>query len=156
GRVVLLDFGLAAPLACNSGKTRGAGVLLGTRGYVSPEQSRGEPLSVASDWYGFGVTLFEAATGQRPFEGPLSAYSAECPVEGLGRISLLVPDAPPDLDDLIARLLDSVPRRRPDEAQVMSVLGGVAPAKSRTRSRPPPLEAHATEARALAHAVDGL
>jgi tRNA A-37 threonylcarbamoyl transferase component Bud32 len=157
GRVVLLDFGLAARVARANAKTKGAGVLLGTRGFISPEQSRGEALSVAADWYSFGVTLFEAVTGRRPCDDATLGCSAGRHAQDLGRISRLTPDVPKDLDDLVAGLLDPIARRRPDEAQVMGVLGDAPAAKTRRRSRPPPpLEANASEATVLARAVDRL
>jgi serine/threonine protein kinase len=154
GRVVLLDFGLAARVARANAKTKGAGVLLGTRGYISPEQSRGEPLSVAADWYSFGVTLFEAVTGRRPCDEPPQIHWGGRKTDAFGRMSQFAPDVPPDLDDLVAGLLDPVARRRPDEADVMSVLGQARLAKPKARSRAPLLEAHATEASDLARAVD--
>jgi serine/threonine protein kinase len=155
GRVVLLDFGLAAPIARANAKTKAAGVLLGTRGYTSPEQTRGEPLSFASDWYSFGITLFEAVTGRRPYDDPFKAFLAQRDVEGLGRLGHVMPDVPPDLDDLVASLLDPIARRRPDEADVMGALVGTPRVKTKPRPHPSALlEAHAVEARALAHAVD--
>jgi serine/threonine protein kinase len=155
GRVVLLDFGLSTPLSRRNARTRGAGVLLGTRGYISPEQIRGEPLTRAADWYGFGVTLFEAATGRRPFDDLFKAVPPSHRVESPGRIISLLRDVPADLDELVAGLLDPVARKRPDEAEVMSVLSGVAAARDKVRSRPVP-EAHATEARSLARTIDRL
>jgi serine/threonine protein kinase len=153
GRVVLFDFGLAAPVSRKTGRTKAAGVLLGTRGYIAPEQARGDALTVAADWYSFGVTLFEAATGRRPFDDAAKTRVDDRDVE-LGRVNHWLPDAPADLDDLVASLLDPVPRRRPDEAAVMKVLGGV-PRAAAARSRPPH-DAHAPEAIELARAFDRL
>lgn len=124
GRVVLLDFGLAAVISPKNAKTKGERVLLGTRGYISPEQTRGEALTRASDWFSFGVTLFEAATGRRPFDDPFNAFWTDRRVDGRTRISTFVPDAPPDLDELISGLLDPMARRRPDAAEVLRVLAG--------------------------------
>lgn len=123
GRLVLFDFGLAASLSPTHHTTEKAGVLLGTRGYISPEQARGEVLTVAADWYSFGVTLFEAATGHLPFDDPFKPFLADHRDEGLARISRYLPDAPPELDDLIAGLLDSSASRRPSEREILAVLG---------------------------------
>jgi hypothetical protein len=154
GRAVLFDFGLAAPTSRRTERTKAAGVLLGTRGYISPEQMRGDMLTAAADWYSFGVTLFEAATGRRPFDEMGVAPFAYRDPE-LGRIRRFLPDAPEDLDDLVAHLLDPLPRRRPDESDVTRVLGGVPRARTESRSRPN-VEAHALEAGALARAFDRL
>ena len=70
GRVVILDFGLITELLPqNAGGAEH--VLAGTPAYMSPEEGSGAPPSEASDWYGVGVTLYEALTGAVPFAGSL-------------------------------------------------------------------------------------
>ena len=70
GRVVILDFGLIAEL-----RPQHAGdvhhVTGGTPAYMPPEDGWGVAPSEAGDWYGVGVTLYEALTGRIPFAGPL-------------------------------------------------------------------------------------
>src|SRR5690606_5645849 len=72
GRVVLVDFGIAALLGTGSEQvTRltGAGVRLGDPQHMSPEQLRGEPVGPETDLWGLGVLGHELLTGRRPFDG---------------------------------------------------------------------------------------
>jgi serine/threonine protein kinase len=81
GKVKVLDFGLAKaqePTAAAGGaqdsptltvSVTGAGVILGTAGYMSPEQARGGIVDKRADIWAFGVVLYEILTGRRMFEG---------------------------------------------------------------------------------------
>ncbi len=99
GRTKILDFGLAkltAPEAGDATATElepldetGKGVVLGTAGYMSPEQVRGEKADGRSDIFSFGVVLYEMLSGQRAFAGRSAA----------DRASAILKDDPPDLRD---------------------------------------------------------
>ena len=67
GNIKVMDFGIAR--AKNAGLTQTSSVL-GTAHYISPEQAQGKELGPSSDIYSLGVVMYEAATGQLPFDGP--------------------------------------------------------------------------------------
>ena len=82
GRVKILDFGLAKLMEQRAGpesadlrtQTRtGEGTILGTLAYMSPEQLQAQPVDHRTDIFSLGVTLYEMATGLRPFRGENSA-----------------------------------------------------------------------------------
>jgi serine/threonine-protein kinase len=77
GYVKVLDFGIAqlrgSRVEVKEAEAGGAGppvsAFFGTVSYMSPEQSRGEPLDARTDLFSFGVLIYEMLTGRRPFEG---------------------------------------------------------------------------------------
>ena len=83
GQIKILDFGPAKALDASSaaadatraadGLLTGAGAAVGTMGYMSPEQLRGETIDARSDLFALGVVLYEMATGQRAFQGSTGA-----------------------------------------------------------------------------------
>lgn len=87
GQVKILDFGLAQLASTDAEQTRGEltspGVIMGTLGYMSPEQALGLPVDVRSDLFSFGLLLYEMATGKRALAGVHA--SVDVPGE-LGRI----------------------------------------------------------------------
>lgn len=82
GSVKLLDFGLAKQAARSDDTSTiagtAAGVVIGTAGYMSPEQAQGQPLDVRSDIFSFGAVLYELLSGRRAFHGenPVSTMAA--------------------------------------------------------------------------------
>jgi predicted ATPase len=67
GTIKLMDFGIARPVS--KGQLTMPGMAIGSAGYMAPEQVKGAPPDPRSDLYSVGVTLYEIATGQRPFQG---------------------------------------------------------------------------------------
>jgi serine/threonine protein kinase/tetratricopeptide (TPR) repeat protein len=123
GRVVLLDFGLAADLMR---KDHGADVdIVGTVEYMAPEQAAARPVGPEADWYSVGVMLHEALTGLVPLAGPpMEVLMAKQRMDGASARALN-PAAPADLDKLCFDLLRFHPGERPTGRQVLARLGQV-------------------------------
>jgi serine/threonine protein kinase len=111
GVLKVTDFGIAR--AQKGTQVTMAGTLLGTAGYVAPEQLAGEPVTAATDVYGLGAVLYELLTG-RP---PRSARTiADLAVEPIRPPSMLVPGIPPALETVVLRCLADDPAERPPSA----------------------------------------
>jgi Tol biopolymer transport system component len=137
GRAKLLDFGLAKSPESDGGHdvTRTelhteAGVVMGTVGYMSPEQVRGEALDARSDIFSLGILLYEMLTGSRPFEG---ATTADVVSAVLRADPPALPDSvPAGLRTIVQRCLNSQRSERFQSASdlafaLRSVTGGTAP-----------------------------
>ena len=118
GRIKIADFGLAKGALIGSTMTAESSVILGSVSYLSPEQvSRGIADS-RSDVYSAAITAFEIFTGSKPFEGDEPIQIAFMHVNSqVPRISSLVENVPPALDDLIYRATRVDPDERPRDAQ---------------------------------------
>lgn len=116
GLLRIADFGLTAAL----GSQHSGHSSYGTPLYAAPERVQGSEPAQSSDWYSFGVMLFEAVTGRPPFMG--SAVLEDKLSRDAPRAS---EDAlvPPLLDDLIAALLARDPASRPAGPAVLEALG---------------------------------
>lgn len=126
GRVVILDFGLASDQEEGGvGQTLVDESVSGTPVYMAPEQAAAKPASAASDWYAFGVMLFEALTGQPPFAGRGHLVLVRKQQEDAPRPSSIRKDTPEDLEQLCAQLLQRDPEARSGWRQIMQVLGPV-------------------------------
>jgi serine/threonine protein kinase len=128
GRVVILDFGLMAELLPrHAGET--SYVSGGTPAYMSPEEAAGAIPSEAGDWYGIGVTLYEALTGTIPFSGPVADVLLRKSIFDPPAPADLVPDVPGDLSALCMGLLRRNPEQRLSGIEVLRRLArdSVAP-----------------------------
>ncbi len=123
GQAKILDFGLAkltpqgnhpidasaatvgSPVSADQLTT--PGTAMGTIGYMSPEQARGEALDRRTDLFSFGVVLYEMATGRQPFSGATSAVVFEAI---LNRVPLppvqLNPGLPPQFEVILSKALE--------------------------------------------------
>jgi len=124
GRVKVLDFGLAKMSGAERAQAAGAadqntishtsaGTVLGTAGYMSPEQVRGEAVDHRSDIFSFGTILFEMVTGERAFKRDsavetMTAILKEEPPELLENAK----HCPPGLERVIRHCLEKSPTMR--------------------------------------------
>ena len=126
GNLKILDFGLIASLPARAVSRRDVERrIVGTPAYMSPEQAMSAALSPASDWYSFGVMLYEALTGQLPINGSTSELLTNKINLDPPDPRLLIADLPDDLADLSVGLLQRRPSDRPSEAAILAALGGV-------------------------------
>jgi serine/threonine-protein kinase len=116
------DFGLAKlhDRGGDNEELTTAGMLCGSPAYMSPEQTRGEPLDGRSDIYSLGVTLFESLTGEMPHEAnDLAELFTKKMLEPARRLSALLPNVDPLLEDVVARAMHTDPRQRHANARVL-------------------------------------
>jgi Tol biopolymer transport system component len=157
GRVKILDFGLAKLTHQEEGSqttnlptaTAGTepGVVLGTLGYMSPEQVRGKPADARSDIFSFGAILYEMLSGKRAFHGDsaadtMSAILREDPPD----LSVTDQSISPGLDRVVRHCLEKNPGQRFQSARdlafnldALSAPSGAAaqtPGKRSWRARP--------------------
>lgn len=110
GNVKVMDFGIARAKNSMSDKTSS---VLGTAHYISPEQAQGKELTAASDIYSLGVVLYEAVTGQLPFDGPDAVGVALKQVKDYPVPPCEInPDVDPALEDIIMTALEKDPAHR--------------------------------------------
>ena len=120
GRVKILDFGLAKPWTEQSGITQ-SGVVIGTPGYMAPEQVTGTQVDPRADLFSLGCMMYEMATGKVPFYGAdllatLRALAADEPAPARSVNQQL----PEGLSTLIGELLAKLPDGRPASAQAVA------------------------------------
>ena len=122
GRVKILDFGLARQLGLPaSGDTHSPtaapgtepGTVLGTVGYMAPEQLRGQPADHRSDIFSFGAVLYEMLTGRRAFLGDTSIETMNAILkEDPPELSASGRPIPPGLERVVAHCLEKKPEER--------------------------------------------
>jgi eukaryotic-like serine/threonine-protein kinase len=120
--VQVADFGIASATGLDS--LTMTGTVMGTAGYLSPEQAQGERATPASDRYGLGVLAFELLTGTRPYAGDSITAEASAHVAApIPSASERNPQLPPEVDDVFQRALAKDPRERfPSCAEMVAAL----------------------------------
>jgi len=125
GEVKVLDFGLAKGTATSAPDTddlsrsptltvgaTGAGVVLGTAAYMSPEQARGKAVDKRTDIWSFGCVLYECLTGRRAFEGETVSDMIARILQGEPEWAALPPQTPTKVRDLLQRCLEKDAKKR--------------------------------------------
>jgi eukaryotic-like serine/threonine-protein kinase len=130
GRVKILDFGLATMVQPDESEADRAptlmlhtrpGLVMGTAGYMSPEQVRGKKADARSDIFAFSAILQEMATGERTFQKPTSAETMTAILnEDAPAIAELAPATPPGLQRIVQRGLEKNPEQRFQSASDMA------------------------------------
>ena len=135
------DFGLA--VAEGRSRLTQHGMMVGTFGYMPPEQALGQEVTPQADLYSVGAMLYELVTGNPPFVGDdatavISQHISTAPL----RPSLSSEHCPSELEALILRLLAKAPEDRPGSAaEVLAALESVDPAgRSAVDSEANPLD----------------
>lgn len=142
GEIVLTDFGLARNLSDTSYTTTKPGMVMGTPGYIAPEQAiSSAAITKAVDIYALGVVLFELLTARLPFEADtpmgvvLKHLYDETPAP-----STLRPDLPPTVDQVVLQATAKEPAERFATAEALA--SALADAWQRSpAATPPPLPA---------------
>lgn len=132
--VKVVDFGAAAfdPALVNNKKLTQMGATVGSAPYMSPEQSRSEALTSASDVYSLGIVLFEALTGDVPFSGSFVEVMAQHNFNDPPRLKLAKASKKDTQgwQEVLDLMLAKAPADRPTMGQVaehMGVLSGSRP-----------------------------
>jgi predicted Ser/Thr protein kinase len=112
GRAMVTDFGIARLAdAMQAGALTRTGQVLGTVGYMSPEQVTDADIDGRSDLYSLGVVAFECLAGKLPFDGPAPVVIVAHATRPAPALSSIAPHLPAELCALVDRLL----RKNPDD-----------------------------------------
>ena len=138
--VRLLDFGVARDVAAPP-LTR-TGALVGTPGYMAPEQARGKRAAPAADVFALGCVLFECLTGRGAFTGASTEIVlAQILLEAPALLRTLRADVPLALEGLVEQMLDKDAVMRPTAevaSRELSALEAYLPTESRGMKAEPP------------------
>jgi serine/threonine-protein kinase len=146
------DFGIAS--ASGSDTLTSPGMVLGTVGYLAPEQARGEPATAASDRYALGVVAFELLTGRRPYVGDTPTTEAFGHLHAeIPSATALDPSLPASVDDVFRVALAKEPEARPANALALVSMLREALAEEEPAAAPAPTLVYAAEPAPVSSAV---
>jgi hypothetical protein len=135
GAAKILDFGIAHLSQGTMAAVTATGQVVGTLGYMAPEQACGE-LSARVDVFSFGCVLFECLAGRSPFPGDrVMEVLAKILFADAPRVGDLREDVPAALDDLVARMMANAPDARPTISDVLAALEAIGSAEPHARAR---------------------
>lgn len=136
GTVKIMDFGLARRGEDSVGMTA-TGAVLGTPAYMSPEQATGQRVDERSDVFSMGVVGYELLGGRRPFPGDSYASVLHAILNHEPQpLRAVNPDVPPEVETLIASLLEKDPARRcPTTSRAREELETIAERLGLTRGK---------------------
>ena len=119
GVTKIADLGLAVQVEQETVDSSG-GKIFGTPHFIAPEVARGQPADARGDLYALGVTAYRVLSGQTPFEGATSRDILRAAMsEEPARLGTLVPGLPARLEEVVHRLLEKDPDRRPPSASIL-------------------------------------
>jgi len=136
-QVKILDFGIAQKEGMPT--LTQTGTLIGTPGYMAPEQARNHTaIDARADVFALGCVLFHCLTGSPPFEGDSAvAVLGKVLFGEAPRVSAVWPGVPEELDALVAQMLANDPALRPaDGANLAAALAALGP-RARSATEPP-------------------
>src|SRR5262249_39443009 len=142
-QVKIVDFGIARRTDDQVGLTR-TGFLVGSPGYMAPEQARGDRTAVDHrvDLFALGCVLYECLTGRAPFFGDPLALRAKVLLADPEPVRYLILDVSPQLDSLVLQLLSKQRNGRPDGAADLAARLAALPELTSKPCAPAPKEAH--------------
>jgi tRNA A-37 threonylcarbamoyl transferase component Bud32 len=147
---IVMDFGLARQVEHADDRLSVDGMLIGTPGYMSPEQVDGdlEKVGRASDIYSLGVVLFELLTGRLPFQGSVAAVIGKILRDEAPAPSSLRAGLPDDLDAICLKMMAKSPSDRyttmTEVAEALSSLSKKLGGETTTAAAPPPVDSTTT------------
>ncbi|MFB4315171.1 WD40 repeat domain-containing serine/threonine protein kinase [Actinomadura sp. 21ATH] len=141
----VIDFGIARAAEGEDGtQLTHTGALVGTPGFMSPEQALGQDLTTASDVFALGSTLVYACTGRGPFQARTTPQTLQNVIHG----EPVLGDLPDRIREIVPACLAKEPAARPEPAELLRTIGEVPPS-----ARPWPDPVHDMIARQDAEVV---